>query len=337
MKKHFGRKTILFFFAILLIAGCGDKTTKGSAIRFHKLVHNFGTVDEGTKVPFTFSFSNSGSEPLIIEGVYPACGCTIAGEYDKEVKPGKQGGIPIILDTMGFQGHTAKTVRVDTNIPDQKSYTLTIEGTVIVQVAVNPRTLILGRIIDKAASLSGNVIITNNTGAPMEITDIIPPNDNTSVKLSVIEKDKEYSLDITVKPPYKEGQVTETIILKTNLERIPNINVGYSYFLAPVLDVKPTEVYINPDQIPGGGSVREIYIYTGLNIPLEITNISFTYDKNIEYSIEETNKGELYKIILQFKPGFTFPSDAPIYITFQILNAPDSPVYTVPIKNAKGL
>lgn len=331
MIKKCGVKIIQLFFMILFFTGCSGKP----AIQFTNLIHNFGTADEGKKVPHTFIFSNPGKETLIIEKVRPACGCTVTGKFEREVEPGKQGGIPILLDTTGLQGYITKTIRVETNVPDQKSYTLTIEGTIRAQVAVNPRTLGLGEVDEDTKSVNGVVTITNNMGNLMEITEIIPPNNKTEVKFSVIEQGKIYTLDITVKPPYKDGQVRETIIAKTNLSEKPEIKVHYSYFLPPILDVKPTEVYINPDNI-AGETTREIYIYTSLGVPLEIANIDIT-SRSIEYNVEETNPGELYKIILRFRPGFTFPLDAPIYITFQIANAPDSPVFTVPIKDASTL
>jgi hypothetical protein len=335
MKKKLIPIVFLFVCVVLLFAGCGKKVN-GPGIHFAEMVYDFGSADEGKKVPHNFVFSNPGNEPLIIKEVRPSCGCTITGEYDKEVKPGKQGKIPIVLDTTGFQGHTAKTIRVETNVPSQNTYTLTLEGNVKVQVEVNPRTLVLGKVDDETQQLSGIVTIINHTKNPMNITEIIPPNDKTEVTLNSIEQDKEYDLNITVLPPYRDGQITETIILKTDLAVKPQIDVRYSYFLPPILDVKPTEIYIDPDSITSGEAVREIYIYTSLDIPLEITNIDLT-SGNIDYIIEETHPGELYKIVLTFNSGFAFSSDAPVYITFQIMNAPDSPVFTVPIKNAGNL
>ena len=102
MMKKYSLKTILLIFVILFIFGCGNRI-KGPAIRFDTISQNFGEVDEGKEVPFTFTFTNPGSEKLIISNVHPTCGCTLAGEYDKEVEPGKKGSIPFVLNTKGFQ------------------------------------------------------------------------------------------------------------------------------------------------------------------------------------------------------------------------------------------
>lgn len=332
MIKNTGIKTILFFLMILLIAGC---TKKGPVIQFHKLVYNFGSADEGKKVQYTFTFSNTGNETLIIEEVNPSCKCTVASEFDKKVEPGKRGGIPIALDTRGFQGHVSKPIQVKTNVPDQEPYTLIIEGTVKVQVAVNPRTLVLGKINEETKEISGVVTITNNTTKPMKITEIIPQNDKTELSLSVTKQDKEFSLDITVKPPYKKGQTIEEIIMKTTLPDFPDIVVKYSYFLPSDLEVKPTEIHINPNTITEK-TVREIYIYTGLDIELEIADVNIT-SKSVEYIIEEMNPKEIYKIVLHFKQGFRFPPDTPVYVTFRVDNAPGSPVFTVPIKDSSTM
>ena len=38
--------------------------------------HDFGTVQEGDKVSYTYALKNNGQAPLMIQSAQPSCGCT---------------------------------------------------------------------------------------------------------------------------------------------------------------------------------------------------------------------------------------------------------------------
>lgn len=86
-------------------------------ITFDKLTHNFGTFSEAKPVQkCTFTFTNTGDKPLIINQTTTSCGCTVA-EYTKTpVKPGQQGTISVSMNMKGkFPGHFKKVISVYTN------------------------------------------------------------------------------------------------------------------------------------------------------------------------------------------------------------------------------
>ena len=57
----------------------------------------------GEPVKYTYVFTNTGDRLLILNSVQPQCGCTAAGEWTKQVEPGKTGSIPIQFNTDGLQ------------------------------------------------------------------------------------------------------------------------------------------------------------------------------------------------------------------------------------------
>lgn len=90
---------------------------KPAEIKFDKLVHNFGKFSESApKVTCTFTYTNVGETPLIINQAVAACGCTVA-EYTKApVQPGKTGQIKVTYNGEGkFPGHFKKSITVRTN------------------------------------------------------------------------------------------------------------------------------------------------------------------------------------------------------------------------------
>ncbi len=107
------------------------KQEKGSPVmKFESVYHDFGTIDHGEKVSYTFTFKNTGNADLIIKDAAPGCGCT-APEYDeKPIAPGKEGSVEIIFDSQGYLGNQYKTVLLKTNTPYGEK-TLTIKANVV--------------------------------------------------------------------------------------------------------------------------------------------------------------------------------------------------------------
>jgi len=78
-----------------------DNTPK-TAITFKKFEHDFGTIKQDSENKHVFTFTNTGTEPLIIESATGSCGCTVpnypkhpippggTGDIEVEYKPGKQ-------------------------------------------------------------------------------------------------------------------------------------------------------------------------------------------------------------------------------------------------------
>ena len=90
---------------------------KPAEIKFDKLTHDFGTFSEKSPVvSCTFTFTNVGESPLIINQAVASCGCTVP-EYTKTpIQPGEKGEIKVTYNGTGkFPGHFKKSITVRTN------------------------------------------------------------------------------------------------------------------------------------------------------------------------------------------------------------------------------
>ena len=86
MKKK-GLLIIVFSFLALI----AFSKQKGATISFEKDIHDFGKIKEdGGTVEYSFSFTNTGSEPLIITNVRTTCGCTSPTWTQKPVMPDRK-------------------------------------------------------------------------------------------------------------------------------------------------------------------------------------------------------------------------------------------------------
>lgn len=89
----------------------GPKTT----VQFAEMEHDFGTIEQNTKNPKTFTFTNTGSEPLIISNAKGSCGCTVP-EYPREpIAPGETGEIKVVYSPGSQKNQQTKTVTITAN------------------------------------------------------------------------------------------------------------------------------------------------------------------------------------------------------------------------------
>ncbi len=329
MKKH----TLSIFLsigAILFIVSSCVGQVKGISIHFPSEKYDWGTVSEGKPVNHTFTFTNNGTETLLISEVHPTCGCTVTGDYDKEVLPGKSGKIPIQFNTNGYDGKVTKTIVVKTNVPDKADITLTIEGTVKMSVSVNPKTLFLGNIErNRTAPLEGKITVTNKLPGKMKITDVVLSNDNVETKIETIKEGFEYAIAVTVKPPYKDGQVMGTIQIKTDSTLTSEINAQFSYYMEPMVRVYPNPLFISADKILNGESF-EINIESQPGPNMVIADLASNNTK-VKTKLTAVEAGRRYKVVLSFPKDFTFDQGNTVLISFKAKNIPDEPSFSIPV------
>lgn len=89
----------------------------GAEITFDEVSHDFGTFSEKSpKVKHTFTYTNTGDAPLVVNQCVASCGCTVAEYTKKPIAPGEKGEISVTYNGAGRSlGHFKKTVTVRTN------------------------------------------------------------------------------------------------------------------------------------------------------------------------------------------------------------------------------
>lgn len=123
-------KKIVLMFALLLTVFSYAVAQKQAEIKFDKLTYNFGTFSEKSPVQkCTFTFTNVGDKPLVINQAVASCGCTVPSYPKAPIAPGKKGSITVTYNGKGkFPGHFKKTVTIRTNGASEMTR-LYVEGT----------------------------------------------------------------------------------------------------------------------------------------------------------------------------------------------------------------
>ncbi len=127
MKKK-GLLIIVFsFFAFIAFS-----QQKGATISFEKDIHDFGKIKEdGGAVEYSFTFTNTGSEPLVITNVRTTCGCTSPTWTQKPVMPGEKGFVKAAFDPRNRPGNFNKSIIITTNTINNGRAILRITGEVL--------------------------------------------------------------------------------------------------------------------------------------------------------------------------------------------------------------
>lgn len=82
-------------------------------------IYNFGKVQAGEMVSYSFKFSNQGHAALQITKVETDCGCLHIDYPNEPVKPGDFSYIEVLFNTAGEVGQVLKQISVYTNEEEQ--------------------------------------------------------------------------------------------------------------------------------------------------------------------------------------------------------------------------
>ncbi|PPK88819.1 uncharacterized protein DUF1573 [Neolewinella xylanilytica] len=102
---------------------------KAEAMTFESKEIDYGTIEQNSDPYRTFTFTNTGEEPILITNAVGSCGCTVPSFSKLPVAPGESGEIKVRYATDRL-GKFRKRVTLTTNVSDEP-VVLTIMGEVL--------------------------------------------------------------------------------------------------------------------------------------------------------------------------------------------------------------
>ena len=84
-------------------------------MKFTESEFDFGDIQPDSKVRHTFTFTNTGKSPLLIEDAVASCGCTTPSWTKEPIAPGAEGKMEVQFDSRGKSGIISKQVAVRAN------------------------------------------------------------------------------------------------------------------------------------------------------------------------------------------------------------------------------
>ena len=100
-----------------------------AVMAFEETAFDFGTIQEGDLVKHTFSFTNTGKVPLIIQNATAQCGCTVPDWTRTPIAPGEKGEVRVEFNSKGKAGVQSKAVSITANTQPEVTQ-VTLKGVV---------------------------------------------------------------------------------------------------------------------------------------------------------------------------------------------------------------
>ena len=238
------KMTAALFLAVAALAACSfaqEPVIHGPKIACDEPTFNFGEMESSKDVEHTFVLKNEGDLSLEIKQVRPSCGCTVANISQNTIPPGSQASVTTRLSLRGRQGAQHKTISVESNDPQQPTFTLTLEGTAIEELRVQPSQLFFGRITTDSAVTGVVEIVIQSTNA-VTVTRTTPNTSNLVSSTESSPDGKVIRVLIGTQPPLPRGTLRGSVRIETDYAKYPAMDIAVSAFVVGDITFAPEEL-----------------------------------------------------------------------------------------------
>ncbi|UCG32116.1 MAG: redoxin domain-containing protein [Phycisphaerales bacterium] len=308
-----------------------DPNQPGPRIKIDKPVYDFGEVWVTPTLDAVFEVRNVGTEPLHITNVKPACGCTLKGEYDKEIAPGGVGKIPLKLRTKGLMKFK-KSVTITCDDLTNPTPKIFLAGEIKYYLSADPMRV---NFIKIAADETVKQVVSLTANTDEAEPTLVGENVVGKFKATLAQTDdpKRYELLIEGLPPFNQGSNTANFVIKTGVPQQPEITIPVRAYVPPRLDIRPTQLIIPR---PSDREIkRTITVMNNGETPVEVLGATVT-NSDISADILTQTKGERYRIALTLPPNYQPPA-AGDKLTIKLLDGTEKdhviPIVGRPQKN----
>ena len=111
--------------------------SSGASFQWENTMYNFGNINQGEVVNYTFKFTNNGTEDLLIQSASASCGCTVPKKPEGAIAPGGQGEIVVRYDSKGKSGQQSPVITIVANTNPRQTR-LNLRGFVQVNALPKP-------------------------------------------------------------------------------------------------------------------------------------------------------------------------------------------------------
>ncbi|HQN01526.1 MAG TPA: DUF1573 domain-containing protein [Candidatus Hydrogenedentes bacterium] len=225
-------KNMLFTIWVMLFLVCHAGTVLAAPmVKFHETRYQAGDIDQGTIIVHTFTFNNTGDQPLSVKVNDCGCGGLKFKTPAAPIQPGKTGAITVSIPTINRKGGFKRDVRIETNDPAQKEVVLSISANSIETLSIVPQYIDFGQ-IKKESINKKNILIANTGKAPFTILGVATdPSGIVAIapslhKITVKPGDKKM-MEVSLTPQAHAGQVSGVINIKTNRKIITEKKIHF--------------------------------------------------------------------------------------------------------------
>ncbi len=220
----------------------------------------------------------------------------------KALPPGGAGEFKVTFRTKGYQGPVTKTLSVETNDPANRQVRLTLKGTVVSDVTVEPKIINFGNVNRHALPEPLPLKVTLRAGKGLRITEV--RSENSFVLVTPAAENQEgdeskYSVGLTKDVP--AGRVAGQIVVKTTSRSLPELHVPVHALVEGNVRVVPSLVSLGMVR-PGEKVTRQFRLERTGDIPFSVEKVVST-NASLSASILEEKQGEKYGVSVTYQAG----------------------------------
>lgn len=207
------------------------------------LSHDFGSVEQGSKVVHQFTIRNAGTASLTLTRLsLSESGMT--AKMRPAILPGEEATLTVEWDTAGVKGTVTGKAVMEVNDPARPQITFVLTGVVKQAIEFLPYQAIFASLY-RGESGHRSMRIVNNRERPLGISRLEQQGEHFHAAITPVESGKLYELKVTVPATVPPGRYSEAVFLYTDDPKMPRIMVPVNVIVKP-------DVYANPETLDFG-------------------------------------------------------------------------------------
>ncbi len=235
---------------------------------------NFGDLDANTVVNHDFILRNEGKGVLEIKEVKPGCGCTTTTLESKTLQPGQEEKLNASLNLKGRQGKLTKTVMVTTNDSANVSVILTLTGSVIAPIAIDPEVISIPTVEDDNPRSATLKVAAKKEDATFNIKSVkLDDMDFMETEVKTVTPGKEYAVEIRSKGPLPVGAHNGHMVIETDYLDRPIIFCSVNVHVIGSMLVMPPTITLGYSDKPGEKTSQQIAVEPGRIKEFNLTGV----------------------------------------------------------------
>ena len=269
---HYVKTTLVFAMTMWAVGSFAQEPAVEHAPKIvcAEPTYHFGEMENVKDVEHTFLLKNEGDLSLEIRQVRPSCGCTVANISQKTIPPGGQAEVTTRLSLRGRQGPQHKTISVESNDPNQTTLVLSLEGTAIEEIRIQPNRLFFGR-ITADSTVTGVVEITVQGTNAVKVTKAESNTTNFMVTTESLPDSKFFRVFVSTDPPLPRGMLQGNMRIETDHPKYPVIDIAVSAYVVSDITFAPEELPV--DEQSGQPASRSILIRSETGKKFQIVTV----------------------------------------------------------------
>jgi hypothetical protein len=246
-----------------------DPAQDGGRVQVEEFHYPFGISGVGQTIEHTFTVTNAGNRPLMVEADdCKTCGAPEVTIAEEILAPGQSTPVTVKF-TVTASGNVLRVAKLRTDDPRAALVYLTLQGTVPHDVQVQPARLSVAR--DKNAVPPLHLTVSGPGG--MDVTGAACERGLFDVQISAPEVDanekKTWHLELTLKPQDFVGPLDDQLTIHTTHAERPLITVPITGRIRGDLEVQPSQVFFG-FVAPGKPAEQKIVIASRSGAPFTV-------------------------------------------------------------------